>query len=320
MRPLVGSPELDMVEHELLRLHLHAVLRFKHQCVKRKDTDLAFEEAFAVPSVACRKKRTPRDAGFDELTGTTAFFYLQVTKTSSIVTAVNYFPFQHYVVSSDWIINMWEQGRMPATTARAVLVQCKKDVPNLLANWERVQKERATSDLEETVCDVTARLRAAMVPCRSVLEVEGLEAIFECVKFRYEFLVLGGLSKMGKTLLRRGRSRGKKELLEVVCGGADTPDLSQFVFGKHWMVLCDEGSAHMVLNYKKRLQASASSTRLCSSKTSCHAYDVWAHQVKFVITCNRWAKELAGMPWEDSEWLWQNSVYVHVDRPLYLQQ
>ena len=80
------------------------------------------------------------------------------------------------------------------------------------------------------------------------------------------------------------------------CVGADAPDLSQFVFGKHRKVLCDEGSAHMVLRYKKLLQASASLMRLCSSKTTCHAHDVWAHQVKFVITSNRWAKELAEMP------------------------
>ena len=315
------SPELAALDEEPLRVHLHATLRFKHQVVKRKDLHLAFQDAFAVPAVACKQKKTPKDANFNELTGNAAFFYLQVTKISSIVSGANYLPFKHYVVNTDWVVNMWQQGKVTAKTARAVIVQCKRNVPNLLANWERVQKERAAADLGDTVRAVKTHLAGAMMPCRTVPEVDAWEATFNEVKFRYDFLVLDGPSKMGKTLFCRSRSLGIEEsLLEVDCAGADTPDLSSYEFGKHRMVLCDEGSAAMVLRYKKLFQASASFTRLCSSKTNCHAYDVWAHQVKFVITSNRWAKELREMAWEDSEWLWQNSVYVYVDRPLYMLQ
>ena len=83
------------------------------------------------------------------------------------------------------------------------------------------------------------------------------------------------------------------------------------------MVLCDEGSAAMVLRYKKLFQASASYTRLAPSKTNCHSYEVWAHRVKFIVTSNRWWSELQRLPHEDSQWLWNNSVYVHVDHPLW---
>ena len=83
------------------------------------------------------------------------------------------------------------------------------------------------------------------------------------------------------------------------------------------MVLCDEARAEMVLTYKKLFQASASFTRLGSSKTDCHAYSVWAHRVMFIVTSNRWYMELGKLPSEDSDWLWQNSEYVYVDRPLW---
>ena len=86
------------------------------------------------------------------------------------------------------------------------------------------------------------------------------------------------------------------------------------------MVLCDEASASMVLWYKKLFQASASYTRLCSSRTNCHAYDVWAHRVKFVVTSNRWWAETESLPREDADWLWQNSTYIYVDRPLWVQE
>ena len=193
-------------------------------------------------------------------------------------------------------------------------------MPNLLTNFERVEKEATKTSLEKEVRHTMRCLSSQMRPCRTLAEVEAWEASFETVQFRYNFLVLDGPSKMGKTLFCRSRALGNPDsLLEIDCAGADTPDLTHYVFGKHTMVLCDEGSAEMVLRYKKLFQASASYTRLASSRTNCHAYDVWAHRVRFVITSNRWWRELARMPAEDSAWLWHNSVYVFVDAPLWLQ-
>ena len=134
-----------------------------------------------------------------------------------------------------------------------------------------------------------------------------------------QFVGAGWAIEDGKTLFCRSHSLGSGgSLLEIDCAGADTPDLTHFEFGKHTMVLCDEGSAEMVLRYKKLFQASASYTRLASSRTNCHAHDVWVHGVKFVVTSNRWYWELQMMAFEDSDWLWLNSVFVYVDRPLWL--
>ena len=84
------------------------------------------------------------------------------------------------------------------------------------------------------------------------------------------------------------------------------------------MILCDEGSVNMVLRYKKLSQASASFTTLASSRANCHSREVWAHRVRFIVTSNRWWKELQCSAWEDAEWLRQNSLYVHVTEPLWL--
>ena len=74
-----------------------------------------------------------------------------------------------------------------------------------------------------------------------------------------------------------------------------------------------------MLRYKKLFQASASLVKLATSKTDCHAYEVWAHRVMFVITSNRWQAELNKLLYEDAEWLTRNSVYVRVQQPLWLQ-
>ena len=157
-----------------------------------------------------------------------------------------------------------------------------------------------------------------MRPCRELPAVSAWEASFAQTCFRYNSLVLDGPSKMGKTLFCRSRSLGSGELLELDCAGADTPDLTAFEFGRHTMILCDEASSSMVLRYKKLFQASASYCVLGSSKMNCHAYEVWPHAVKFVVASNRWKAELDKFSAEDSSWLCANSVYVYVDRPLWV--
>ena len=117
-----------------------------------------------------------------------------------------------------------------------------------MANFDRIQKEATASRLEEVVRETMHMLTSKMRPCRELPDVTAWEATFQEVQFRYNFLVLDGPSKMGKTLFCRSRSLcSGTQLLEIDCAGADTPDLTHFVFGQHRMVLCDEASAEMVL-------------------------------------------------------------------------
>ena len=215
-------------------------------------------------------------------------------------------------------MNLWQQDKVTAQTARAVIAQCKRNVPRLLEKYETIDKEPKRTKLAEVVRRTRQVLEVAMRPCRELPAVSAWEASFAQTCFRYNSLVLDGPSKMGKTLFCRSRSLGSGELLELDCAGADTPDLTAFEFGRHTMILCDEASSSMVLRYKKLFQASASYCVLGSSKTNCHAYEVWPHAVKFVVASNRWKAELDKFPAEDSSWLCANSVYVYVDRPLWV--
>ena len=120
------------------------------------------------------------------------------------------------------------------------------------ACWQTLNGSKRRLEVRQTMRCLAGQMR----PCRSVPEVEAWEATFETVQLRCNFLVLDGPSKMGKMLFCRSRALGKPEsLLEIDCAGADTPDLMHYEFGTHTMVLCDEGSAEMVLRYKKLFQA-----------------------------------------------------------------
>ena len=69
------------------------------------------------------------------------FLYLQVTKTSTLAQGASWYPFKNYLVNSDWIMNLWQQDKVTAQTARAVIAQCKRNVPRLLENYETIDKE-----------------------------------------------------------------------------------------------------------------------------------------------------------------------------------
>ena len=148
----------------------------------------------------------------------------------------------------------------------------QNNVPQLLANFEWVEEEIIKSSLEKEVRHTVRTLAGQMRPCRSIPEVDEWEATFDTVQLRYNFLVLDGPSKMGKTLFCRSRTLGSPgSLLEINRAGADTPDLTSYEYGTHTMVLCDEGSAEIVLGYQKLFQASTSYSRLASSRTHCHS-------------------------------------------------
>ena len=68
----------------------------------------------------------------------------------------------------------------------------------------------------------------------------------------------------------------------------------------------------MVLRYKKLFQTSAATVQMAASQTNCHAFTVWAHQVKFIIASNKWELERQTLCGADASWLHEDSVYIPV--------
>ena len=57
---------------------------------------------------------------------------------------------------------------------------------------------------------------------------------------------------------------------------------------------------------------------MASSPTSLNAYDVWFHRVRIIVASNKWEQLLNAMSYEDASWIKQNSVYVRVTGPLWV--
>ena len=97
-----------------------------------------------------------------------------------------------------------------------------------MENYETIEKELQHAKLAEVVRCTRHNLEEAIRACREMPEVTAWEASFLQTRFRYNYLVLDGPSKMGLTLFCRSRSLGRREMLKLDCAGADTQDLTKF--------------------------------------------------------------------------------------------
>ena len=138
-----------------------------------------------------------------------------------------------------------------------------------------------------------------------------------CDSFRYEFLVLDGPSKLGKTQFAKSFVDSAEQLLELNCAAGHEPDLRGFRYGHHTLVLFDEIRASIVAQQREMFQACAAEVQLGCSATNCHSYTVFLFRVKLVLCSNSWVRSLRDLCEEDQAWLRENMVYVEVKEPLW---
>ena len=80
-----------------------------------------------------------------------------------------------------------------------------------------------------------------------------------------------------------------------------------------------EAHVAMVVRCKKLFQASVDPTTYGSSATNAFIHTVWMRGIKLVIASNCWKQELENVAPEVRNWITENSVYVYVDTPLWIQ-
>ena len=299
-------------DSDSLRLHMHCFLDFG-----RVET---FEKAEHLAVLGCHPWQNDcvvSRIGRSQRKNYMGFFYCQVRKFGSVAHKPNIYPFKQYLVDYNWALNLYSQNKISLGTARAIVIACKKNVPALLANLDRVEKELSRSSVERRVQGTLKELASQICTQVPMPEVDEWEHSFQEMQFRYKFLVLDGPSQMGKTMFCRSRSPCLSKLLELDCANAKSPNLAEYNPDEHEVILCDEGSVRMVLDNKKLFQAAAAFVTMCSSQTNMYSYKVWPHRLKFIITSNRWARELDEVDQDDADWIQVNSIYIHVTTPLW---
>ena len=156
---------------------------------------------------------------------------------------------QDLLVNPDWAFNFLQQGMVMPRTVRNVIIDCAKNVPRLLANVEGyvlALRERAE---DEHMQSMRATVSGAFRPFRYLPEVVSWLATFQRMVGRYKFLVLEGLSQLGKTQFAVSSANPGRSII-MNCSGATEADFRRYRSEIVDVILFDEGKASMVRRSK----------------------------------------------------------------------
>ena len=121
---------------------------------------------------------------------------------------------------------------------------------------------------------------------------------------------------MGKTPLARSlRESATTEVLELNCSSGEEPDLRDFIWSKHKLILFDESHPQMVTKQRLLFQADIQLIQLGTSATNCHNYTVCCHGIHMVLCTNCWHEEARLLIPEDRDWVFANSIELCIDSP-----
>ena len=207
--------------------------------------------------------------------------------------------------------------------ARKDLLSCVVDAKTNIANLEYVEMERVRCYEEEQHRQVLAKLATIERPYRHLPDMDSWLSQYRDDRpmDRYKFLVLDGPSRVGKTRFVQNKLVSNPATALILdCADAVVPALKgNFSRQEHKLIMFDEAHAEMVIRCKKLFQASVNPTTYGSSPTNVFVHTVWLHGIKLVIGSNVWQQELRQLPKAQAEWIQENSVYIPISTPLWIE-
>ena len=315
-----GSMELctdTLLKEKRLQLHVHLFIQSGYSADQppfrvesRKSLEL-----FGVPPhmSGCHSAAVKaRGRNSNEVSAAAGHYYLAMPKTGKVFMHwANVEPWKQYNVRDQWIHQFWQQNKLSNAAARAEFVNCKKGIRQHTENVDLFERLVREKEAERRRAVTAAALQQMTLPNVVIPEVAAWVESRKTLQDRYKFLVLEGVSQVGKTSFARGLV-GREACLVMDCSGDNTPSLRFYDSLTHRVLVFDEGKATMVLSHKKLFQASSDQVTCGSSPTNQHAYVVCVHAACIIVTSNTWSEDLAGASEADREWLVNNSLHLRI--------
>ena len=299
-----------------LKLHVHGWILQGPRRARMSISDLALTSAstphFSVYGQSARR-------GMSMFAGC---FYCTCKKAGQLFIESTKEAHVDYGVKADWILRLYSAGKISFAEAQNHLVRQVHGVKQIMADLEYAKQFLEARDEDVRISNVLDTLRKIEKPFRVIPEVSVWATQYDPLVplDRYRFLVLDGPSRTGKTRFVQGALvKNPSQACILDCADAIVPPLKgNFCRNKHSLVMFDEAHAAMIIRCKKLFQASVNRTTYGSSATNIFVHTVWMHGIQLVVGSNVWAAEVANLDKPDQEWISQNSVYIHVDQPLWI--
>lgn len=217
---------------------------------------------------------------------------------------------------SQSVFNGVQARKILCQTAHDLLCRIPKQIDRNLEQLARYRSEQGNLAVDKVMAWRRMNGHEERKPWRTIHEVLHWRAQYCVVLERYQFLVLDGPSRMGKTGFVRAMV-DPEEFLEVSLAGGVAIDLRAYRMWQHSLIPFDEAEPAQILAQKKLFQAGPMPVQMQTSTTNCHAYNAYVGGKMLVVCSNIWAEKMTRLSPADHEWIDRNSVYVHVTEPLW---
>ena len=183
---------------------------------------------------------------------------------------------------------------------------------------ERLRQATQLKVIQERIFKLTSRKH---LQWREIPEWKQFEKAHSEVRARYPFLVLDGKSQTAKSSYAFWRLGDPSRVFFCPCANADEPDLHDFNYFVHKLIVLDEADAELIIRKKDMMQANPWMQRMSTSRTNCNSYEVYLHNVMIVVCSNKWAEQLECLKPSDREWIECNQIYYYCgDQPMYVTE
>ena len=227
-------------------------------------------------------------------------------------------PFKDFNVRPDWLGNLTACGKLKVRDARTLINRCVGGSQRLIRDLDGCAEQLEVDQIQHDMATLREHTRQHDRPFRVIPSVVEWSRQYDSLANRYRFLVLEGDSCMGKTkfarsLLRRGYE--PEQILEVTCTAGQEPNIRNFDYSWHKLIIFDEIQPVVVAKSRRLFQAAEGWVDVSCSATTLWAKKKCLWRVPMICCNNRWRSLLDSMTKYDADWVISNQVYVHVDAP-----
>ena len=283
---------------ELSRRHLHIA--------RTSDTQIdcqvspAFDLYDKRPSDI--QPNTTKGSGYNTSRDRTHFYVQCQYKKGYIGGSTNYVAGRDFVVKEKWILDLWKTRKIADEDVEACLVFYNCATQRALLDIMVNIKKRKHEHFIELDRDRTEVLSSMKRDFKSYELFDIFREQFSRVDFRYNFLIITGRSKLGKTLLAKHQFTNPFMHCDVICWQGYDPV-------EHDCVIFDDVKdiyRYVVAN--KALFQSNDYQVVQTSSTNCHSMRIRLIGVPLIITYNTPPQ---------NDWIHANSYHIHLDEPTY---
>ena len=252
--------------------HIHAYLEFKKRVDHSADGWKLWNVA---PDI---RPNTVSGTGFATAVRRGSFYVANEYKHSFRSHVMNFYPAADYSVKTQWLIDQWSQGKIRDAVQCAGKYRCLTQPFKQLVTMS--QGQQTSLDRQEFITERRARLFAQARPFKRYPEVDAFMEQFKKDKFRYSFLWLWGVSKLGKTELA-------KSLEPQLWHHRNSINWADYNSSEHNSIIfddCPEIETY-ITNHKMLFQASEVTT-VNTSRTNCYALEVDTIAKRITVCAN----------------------------------